>query len=76
MGLLKKSAGDVAGHNDCAVAGCKNAADRHFARQKVEAALPGERIRTTVGSAGLCKDHYRVFKKATKEERDLNRQGW
>lgn len=76
MGILSKKGGDVAAHDECAVSGCKNKAERHFARGKVEAALTGERIRTTVGSAGLCREHYRTFKKATKEDRDLERQGW
>ena len=76
MGLPSKKGTDVAAHDECAVAGCKNAAERHFARGKVEAALEGERIRATVGSAGLCKEHYRKFKKATKEDRELDRQSW
>jgi hypothetical protein len=77
MALLKKKAEEsVATKDECSVAGCGKAAERHFARGKVEAALDKERIRATVGSAGLCRDHYRAFKKATKEERELDRQGW
>lgn len=78
MALLKKSGSSdsVASHDECAVAGCGKPAERHFGRGKVEAALEGERIRATKGSAGLCRDHYRKFKKATKEDRELDRQGW
>lgn len=77
MGLFKgKGEENVVDHDTCAVASCGKPADRHFARGKVEAALPKERILATRGSAGLCRDHYRSFKKATKEERDLDRQGW
>jgi hypothetical protein len=77
MALTKRDPpGEVAARDECAVASCGKAAERHFARAKVEAALEGERLRATRGSAGLCRDHYRTFKKATKEERDLARQGW
>ncbi len=77
MALLKKEeAADIAAKDDCAVSGCGKPALRHFAHGKVEAALQGERIRATKGSAGICRDHYRAFKKATKEDRDLHRQGW
>jgi hypothetical protein len=77
MGLLKgKPEASVASKDECAVMSCGKPAERHFARGKVEAALDNERIRPTRGSAGLCREHYRAFKKATKEERDLDRQGW
>ena len=77
VAILKKSAADnVASHDVCAVAGCGKPAERHFGRGKVEAALENERLLATRGSAGLCRDHYRKFKKATKEDRELDRQGW
>jgi len=74
--LKRKPAENVASHDECAVSGCGKPAERHFARGKVEAALEGEKIRATKGSVGLCRDHYRTLKKATKEDRDLERQGW
>lgn len=43
---------------------------------KVSAALPNEKIRPEARTVGLCHDHYRDFKKATKEERELDRASW
>jgi hypothetical protein len=74
FGAKKESA--VVDKDTCAVAGCGKPAVRHFAHGKVEAALEGERLLATRGSAGICRDHYRKFKKATKEDRELDRQSW
>ena len=71
-----KAEGKVATKDQCAVSGCGKPSERHFARGKVEAALSNERILPTAGSAGLCREHYRAFKKATKEDRELDRQSW
>ena len=77
LGLFgAKKESEAVDKDTCAVAGCGKPAVRHFAHGKVEAALERERILATRGSAGLCHDHYRTFKKATKEDRDLDRQGW
>ena len=77
MALLgKKKESEVASKDQCAVAGCGKPAERHFAHGKVEAALKGERLLATRGSAGICREHYRAYKKATKEDRELNREGW
>ncbi len=77
LGIFKgKGEGKVASKDECAVAGCGKPSERHFARGKIEAALSSERILATAGSAGLCRDNYRAFKKATKEDRDLDRQSW
>lgn len=62
--------------DQCAVADCENPAERHFARGKVEAALSETKLRTGRGSAGLCREHYRAFKKATKDDRKLDRAAW
>lgn len=62
--------------DQCAVADCDKPAERHFARAKVEAALPEKKLRTGRGSAGLCREHYRAFKKATRDDRKLDRAAW
>jgi hypothetical protein len=33
-------------------------------------------IEASRGNVHLCKDHYRQFKKSTKEDRKLERLGW
>jgi hypothetical protein len=75
-GKKKEGAGDLAAKDECAVVGCGEPAARHFARGKVEAALSDEKIRASRGSVGLCRNHYRAFKKATKEDREIERAGW
>ena len=80
MGLLpgkkKDDAPELAPKDECAVLGCGEPAVRHFARGKIEAALSDEKIRASRGSVGLCHKHYREFKKATKEDRKLDRASW
>lgn len=60
----------------CGIEGCKEAAKRHISYGKVSAALKDERIAARGRSVGLCRNHWRDFKKATKEERELDRVGW
>ncbi len=54
----------------CDVSGCSEVAERSMSRKKVKEAmdwnLAGDDKRV-----GLCKAHYRDFKKSTKEERKL-----
>jgi hypothetical protein len=75
-GKKKDETAELAAKDECAVLNCGEPAVRHFARGKVEAALSDEKIRASKGSVGLCHNHYRDFKKATKEERKLDRAGW
>lgn len=60
----------------CDVSGCGKPVKRHMPLGRVSAALPNEKIKAAGRSVGLCKDHYREFKKATKADRDLDRAGW
>jgi len=71
-----KAAAAAASSEGCDIIGCGKPIKRHLAPGKVSAALPNERIRPDARSVGLCHDHYREFKKATKEERDLDRASW
>lgn len=55
---------------NCSVSGCKNQAERSISRDQLSGSglsVPGDR------RAYLCHDHYKVFKKATKKDRDLDR---
>ncbi len=60
----------------CGIEGCKEEAKRHISYGKVSAALPSLRITTRGRSVGLCRNHWREFKKATKKDRELERAGW
>lgn len=65
----------TAGHGQkteiCDCDGCSNEAERSINFKKVQKTSltlkPGERR-----SVHLCKEHYRTFKKETKQERELN----
>jgi len=58
----------------CSVTGCKNPSERSVGREQ----LAGSGL--TAGGEGrrvyLCHDHYKVWKKATKKDRDMQRARW
>jgi hypothetical protein len=58
----------------CDIKNCNEQAVRSVSAKKV--AKSGLVVPTERGHAHLCKDHYREFKKSTKEERKLQRMGW
>ena len=61
----------------CDVSGCKNMAERSVSAKRYQAALPGVTFSGEVGRrVGVCRTHYKDFRKATKEERELDRLGW
>ncbi|HTT72606.1 MAG TPA: hypothetical protein VMG99_00435 [Thermoplasmata archaeon] len=58
----------------CGVPGCGAPADRHLSlaeARRVFTQMPEKGRR-----APLCRDHYREWKKATKQARKLDRLGW
>ena len=64
----------VEGSESCLVPGCGAEAARHLSLTEARKAfsnLPDRGRR-----APLCRDHYREWKKATKEERKLERATW
>ncbi|MCL5067330.1 MAG: hypothetical protein M1368_03125, partial [Thaumarchaeota archaeon] len=55
---------------NCSVTGCTSPAERSISREQIGASglsISGER------RAFLCHEHYKVWKKATKKDRDLDR---
>jgi hypothetical protein len=60
----------------CGVKGCAQTAVRSLPTKKVagnvKAGLKGEEARRTP----LCKEHYREYKRATKDERITDSLGW
>ena len=67
MGKVEKGA-------TCSVTGCKNPSERSVGKD----ALAGSGL--SVGAETrrilLCHEHYKVWKKATKKDRDLERARW
>ncbi len=62
---------------DCEVSGCKDKAERSVASRTYQGALPGMAIQGEVGRRiALCRRHYKEFRKATREERELDRLSW
>jgi hypothetical protein len=64
MGIIAKGA-------KCNVSDCNNDAIRSLNTKKVEDA--GLRLNSSGKKSGLCKEHYKEWKKATKDDRSLER---
>ena len=64
MGIISKGA-------KCNVDGCDADAVRSLNTKKIEDA--GLRLNSSGKKSGLCKEHYKECKKATKEDRSLER---
>ena len=58
----------------CIVPGCGAMSVRHLALAEARKAF--DRLPDQGRRAPLCRDHYREWKKATKEARKLDRLGW
>ena len=64
MGIIAKGA-------KCNVKGCSNDGVRSLTTSKVEGA--GLSISSDSKKTALCKEHYKEWKKATKQDRDIER---
>lgn len=60
----------------CEISGCDEEAVRSIPSGKLKSALPDVSIEKERGRMRICKKHYREYKKATKEDRELHRLGW
>ena len=61
----------------CSVSGCKEQGERSVASKKYQGAMPGVALNGEVGRrVHLCRRHYREYRKATKEDRELDRLSW
>jgi hypothetical protein len=58
----------------CVVPGCGAPALRHLALAEAKRAFPD--LPDKGRRAPLCRDHYRAWKKATREARTLDRLSW
>lgn len=59
----------------CSIEGCSNPAARSVAGKGAAKALAPLKLKDE-RRAHLCRDHYRQYRKATKEDRELERLGW
>jgi hypothetical protein len=60
----------------CGVQGCGKESRRSLSTKKVKEALPDLRLIAESRRVHLCKDHYRQFRKKTKQEREVERATW
>ena len=58
----------------CIVAGCTSESVRHLTLTEARRGFPD--LPEKGRRAPLCRDHYRAWKKATKESRTLDRLAW
>jgi hypothetical protein len=65
---------DPEGDEPCIVPGCGAPSVRHLSLAEARRAF--DRLPEKGRRAPLCRDHYREWKKATKEARKLDRLGW
>jgi hypothetical protein len=60
----------------CEIKGCDNEVARSIATKNIIKNLPELKVDDEKKKrTHICKDHYKAFKKATKEERELDRLG-
>ena len=67
MGVIAKGA-------SCNVDGCDERGVRSITTSKVEEA--GIRVKHSSKKSALCRQHYKEYKKETKNDRDLERARW
>ncbi len=58
------------GQDKCGISGCDEPGERSMPTKKVKDAL-GKKMESDGKRVQLCKNHYKEYKKATKEERKL-----
>ena len=66
--------GRIAKGVKCSVSSCSREAVRSISTGKAKSA--GLNVNSDEKRVYLCKEHYKEFKKATKEERKLERMSW
>jgi hypothetical protein len=59
----------------CSVLGCNNQAERSLSYSRASMAN-SLNLDKTSNKVYLCKEHYKIWKRETKEERTLERERW
>lgn len=60
----------------CQVSGCGKDAERSLPADKVRGALKDLKFETDGRRISLCKEHYKQYKKETRDERKLEKTYW
>ncbi len=60
----------------CEIVGCEKEAVRSVSKRAVEEALPDLEFEGEGKRARLCRDHYKLYKRETKEKRKIERLDW
>ncbi|MFQ6129076.1 MAG: hypothetical protein ACE5QW_09270 [Thermoplasmata archaeon] len=60
----------------CEISDCNDEAVRSIPAGKLKGALSDVSFEKERGRVHICKSHYKKYKKATKENRKLERLGW
>jgi hypothetical protein len=61
----------------CSVKGCQNPVKRKLSGRAVSKAVPDMKFKSKdPRKVRLCKEHYKEYKKAIKEERKYERMSW
>jgi thymidine kinase len=72
---LRKSRADSE-ITQCNVSDCSEAAKRSLSFKKVKDAMPKVKFGNVGKKVHLCKEHYKQYKKATKEQRKMETLTW
>jgi len=62
----------VRGSKICEVEGCNKEKQHSVARSALDDSLPGMKIESRGKTVQLCKEHYKEYKNATKDDRELS----
>ena len=73
---MRKSKTSNRDEQKCGISGCDEDALRSLPTKKVTEAVPEIKISTDARRVHLCKKHYKVYKKATKQQRKLDTLNW
>jgi len=77
MVFRRKKEEEAENIEECSVSGCHQPVKRSFSSKVVKEALPHLSFKSSDAKrVRLCKEHYKDYKKATKEDRKLERLGW
>jgi len=75
--VFRRKKEETENQEECSVSGCHQPVKRSFSARVVKDALPHLAFKSSGAKrVRLCKEHYKEYKKATKEDRKLERLGW
>ena len=60
----------------CGVVGCEKEAIKSVSKRAIEECLPEIEFKGEGRRVHLCRDHYKLYKRETKEKRKIERLDW